>query len=77
LGQVDGDAVLYYRKPERLHTADSEFSVADIENMPRVDIAYSHAGSDGTAINAFADAGAKGIVLAGFAPGEADEQPVV
>ena len=69
LGQVDGDAVVYYRKPERLHTADSEFSVADIENMPRVDIAYSYAGADGTAINAFADAGAKGIVLAGFAPG--------
>jgi L-asparaginase len=69
LGQVDGDAVGYYRKPERLHTAESEFSVADIENMPRVDIAYSYAGSDGTAIQAFADAGAKGIVLAGFAPG--------
>ncbi|MER8788390.1 asparaginase [Mesorhizobium sp. M0983] len=69
LGQVDGDVVVYYRKPERLHTTGSEFSVADIENMPRVDIAYSYAGSDGTAINAFADAGAKGIVLAGFAPG--------
>jgi L-asparaginase len=69
LGQVDGDAVRYYRKPERLHTAGSEFSVDDIEKMPRVDIAYSYAGSDGAAIYAFADAGAKGIVLAGFAPG--------
>jgi L-asparaginase len=44
-GQVDGDAVRYYRKPERLHTAGSEFSVDD--EMPRVDIAYSYAGSTG------------------------------
>jgi L-asparaginase len=36
---------------------------------PRVDIAYSHAGADGTAVRAFASAGARGIVAAGFAPG--------
>jgi L-asparaginase len=69
LGQVDGEAVRYYRRTERSHTLDSEFSAADIKAMPRVDVAYSYAGSDGTAIRAFAAAGAKGIVLAGFAPG--------
>ncbi|WP_244621921.1 asparaginase [Neomesorhizobium albiziae] len=69
LGQVDGETVRYYRRTERLHTLESEFSVADIAAMPRVDVAYSYAGSDGTAIRAFAAAGAKGIVLAGFAPG--------
>ncbi|MDX8480645.1 asparaginase [Mesorhizobium sp. VK24D] len=69
LGQADGEMVCYYRRTERLHTLDSEFSVADIAAMPRVDVAYSYAGSDGTAIRAFAAAGARGIVLAGFAPG--------
>lgn len=69
LGQVDGETVRYYRRTERRHTLDSEFSIADIAAMPRVDIAYSYAGSDGTAIRAFAAAGAKGVVLAGFAPG--------
>jgi L-asparaginase len=34
-----------------------------------VDIAYAYAGADGTAIEAFVAAGAKGIVTAGFAPG--------
>ncbi|UCI32047.1 asparaginase [Mesorhizobium sp. B4-1-4] len=69
LGQVDGEMVRYYRRTERLHTVKSEFSIADIEAMPRVDVAYSYAGSDGTAIRAFTAAGAKGIVLAGFGPG--------
>ncbi|TGQ51175.1 asparaginase [Mesorhizobium sp. M1C.F.Ca.ET.193.01.1.1] len=69
LGQVDGETVRYYRRTERRHTLESEFSIADIAAMPRVDVAYSYAGSDGTAIRAFAAAGAKGIVLAGFAPG--------
>ncbi|TIT76551.1 MAG: asparaginase, partial [Mesorhizobium sp.] len=43
LGQVDGEAVRYYRRTERRHTLDSEFSIADIAAMPRVDVAYSYA----------------------------------
>ncbi|HEY4192028.1 MAG TPA: asparaginase [Mesorhizobium sp.] len=69
LGEVRGDEAVFYRRSERRHMADSEFSVEDIENMPRVDIVYSHAGADDTAIRAFVDAGAKGIVSAGFGPG--------
>jgi L-asparaginase len=37
--------------------------------LPRVDIAYTYTGSDGTAVRAFIEAGAQGIVSAGFAPG--------
>jgi L-asparaginase len=40
-----------------------------VEAFPRVDIAYSHAGADGTAITAFVAAGAAGIVSAGVLPG--------
>jgi L-asparaginase len=69
LGQVDGNEVQFYRQTERRHTMASEFAVADIARMPRVDIAYSYVGADGAAIRAFIDAGAKGIVSAGFGPG--------
>jgi L-asparaginase len=39
------------------------------DDLPRVDVAVSYLGSDGAAIAAFIDAGAKGIVSAGLLPG--------
>src|SRR5258708_29576040 len=68
LGHADGDAVAFYRKPLRRHAPDTEFEAEALDALPRVDVAYSHAGADGTAIRAFAAAGARGIVSAGFAP---------
>jgi len=69
LGHADGDAVAFYRRPVRCCAPDTEFDVVGMETLPRVDIAYSYAGGDGTAVRAFVAAGAKGIVAAGFAPG--------
>jgi len=69
LGHADGDAVAFYRKPLRRHAPDTEFDIRGLERLPRVDIAYAYAGSDGTAARAFVEAGAEGIVSAGFAPG--------
>lgn len=69
LGQVDGDHVRYYRRTERRHYPDTEFSFEGVAALPRVDIAYSYAGADGAAVRAFVAAGARGIVSAGFAPG--------
>jgi L-asparaginase len=48
---------------------DTEFDIRNLEHLPRVDIALSYAGNDGEAIRAFVAKGAKGIVLAAFAPG--------
>jgi L-asparaginase len=69
LGHADGDAVVFYRQPVRRRAPDTEFDIADLDALPRVDIVYSYAGADGTAVKAFAAAGARGIVSAGFAPG--------
>ena len=69
LGYADPDAVMFYRRPERRHTTDTPFDVGNSTTLPRVDIALSYAGSDGTAVQAFASAGARGLVAAGLAPG--------
>ena len=69
LGHADGDAVVFYRHPLRRHAPDTEFDVRTLDALPRVDIVYAYAGADGTAVRAFVEAGARGIVSAGFAPG--------
>jgi L-asparaginase len=69
LGQADADEICWYRRPLRRMAPDTEFDVRGLDALPRVDIAYTYAGADGTAIDAFVAAGAKGIVTAGFAPG--------
>lgn len=69
LGHADGDAIAYYRQPVRRRMPDTEFNIRSLDALPRVDIAYTYTGSDGTAVRAFIEAGAQGIVSAGFAPG--------
>ncbi|WP_341906644.1 asparaginase [Polaromonas sp. YR568] len=69
LGEVNGDGVNFYRRPIRRSYPATEFGIDHLEQLPRVDIAYSYAGEDGAAVRAFAAAGAKGIVIAGFPGG--------
>ena len=70
LGYADSDgAVIYYRRPERRHTSDSEFDVSNITELPPVDIAYAYAGVSGTVVDALVEAGVKGIVAAGLGSG--------
>src|SRR5690606_3964089 len=67
LGTVDADGrVSLHRRPAR-RPAGARFPAG--ATLPRVDIAYSHAGADAVAIDAFVAAGAKGIVVAANAPG--------
>lgn len=69
LGHADGDKIAFYRAPLRRRMPDTEFDIRTLDALPRVDIAYSYVGSDGTAVRAFMAVGARGIVSAGFAPG--------
>ncbi|GGJ41431.1 asparaginase [Neoroseomonas lacus] len=69
LGHADGDAITYYRRPLRRGAPQTEFDIRGLEALPRVDISYAYAGADGTAVRAFLESGADGIVSAGFAPG--------
>ncbi|GJE36365.1 asparaginase [Methylobacterium persicinum] len=69
LGHVDGESVRYYRRSERAHAPGTPFDIRCLTALPRVDVAYAHADADGTAVRAFRAAGARGIVMAGLAPG--------
>ena len=72
LGYADSDGkVVFYRTTTKRHTADSEFDVAKLDRLPRVDIALAHHGADGTAIDAFVRVGCEGIVAAGLGSGSA------
>lgn len=73
LGHADGDAIVFYRKPIRRAAPETEFDIRALDALPRVDIVYAYTGSDGTAARAFVEAGAKGVVSAGFAPGFAGQ----
>lgn len=70
LGVVDGDQTTWSRTGMKRHTTRSAFtSVRSAQEISRVDIIYSHVGADELPIKATVDAGARGLVSAGFAPG--------
>ena len=70
LGFADADGrVRYHHRTVKPHTTESEFDVAGLESLPRVDVVVSHAGADGAMIDACVAAGARGIVCAATGAG--------
>jgi L-asparaginase len=70
LGFADADGkVVYYHRPERKHTTQTEFDVGTAKALPRVDVVLSYVNADGVMIEAAAKAGAKGIVSAATGAG--------
>jgi L-asparaginase len=65
LGVADPERIVFHRPAVRAPA----FDIRSVSELPRVDIAYAYAGADGSAIDAFAAAGAKGIVVAGVGRG--------
>ena len=74
LGAVDADRVVYYRRTERRHTASSEFDVASIDRLPRVDVLLSYQDAPGDLISRAVEAGAAGIVVAGAGAGSVSRE---
>ncbi len=66
---MDADRVVYYRDLVKRQTANSEFDLAGVTTLPRVDVMHGLPGRDGDLIRAAVDAGAKGIVIAAAGAG--------
>ena len=69
LGVVDSDRVVYYRSGLKRHTAQSEFDISSVKELPRVDVILVYQGASGDLIKAAVDQGAKGIVIASAGAG--------
>jgi L-asparaginase len=76
IGTVAYGQTEFYRGPIGKHTADSQFTVAGVSALPRVDIIMAHENMDGALIDAAAAAGAKGIVIAGVGNGNLTQSAV-
>jgi L-asparaginase len=74
LGVVDPDRVAYTRQGERRGGAQSEFDLAGLAALPRVDVLWTYQGAPGDLIRAAVDAGASGIVVASAAGGTSGTQ---
>jgi L-asparaginase len=59
----------FYNNPEWKHTTASEFNVANVTKLPRVDIIYACADMSPDLIDAAVANGASGIVIAGVGNG--------
>lgn len=73
LGCIVGGKVRYYYSSIRPHTWQSEFDVNKTQQLPRVDIIYTHVGEDGVFVQAARAAGAQGIIYAGSGMGSIHE----
>jgi L-asparaginase len=70
LGLVDKDRISFYRRPLRRHTAQSEFDVSGLTDLPKVYVVYAYVGADGVLVDAAVAQGqAKGLILAAFPTG--------
>ena len=70
LGYVDADKVVYYRRPEKRHTVDSEFDLTSVKALPVVDVLYCYAQTNNAhLVEALVQGGTRGIVFAGTGAG--------
>ena len=69
LGYVDDDKVAFYRSSTKRHSANSEFDIAALTQLPKVAVAYSYVEPEPAMIRALVAAGVKGIVFAGTGNG--------
>ncbi|HXZ80879.1 MAG TPA: type II asparaginase [Terriglobales bacterium] len=66
----------FYNSPHWKHTMTSEFDVANVTALPRVDILYAYADMAADLIDASVANGAKGIIIAGVGNGNMNKASV-
>jgi L-asparaginase len=76
IGTVIYGKIKYFRRPFRKHTCRSEFSVAGVTDLPRVDILYACADMPADLVDCSVSRGAKGIVIAGDGNGNMNAETV-
>jgi L-asparaginase len=76
LGYVDDDAVSFYKASTRRHTTESEFSVSEGMQLPKVEVVSSYAECSTTPIRALARDGVDGIVFASPGAGSVSDAEV-
>jgi L-asparaginase len=70
LGYADSDGqVIFYRAVTRAHTLATQFTVATMQTLPRVDLVYAYGGADGLLVDAVRRHQSAGLVVAGFGSG--------
>lgn len=70
IGFVDFGNIKIYKNPIRKHTADSEFDIANVTELPKVDIVYGYEGGATDVIKGITgNKNLKGIVVAGVGDG--------
>ncbi|HEY2746690.1 MAG TPA: type II asparaginase [Polyangia bacterium] len=68
-GLVHTGKIDWFEPTNKPHTTKTEFSVANVEKLPRVDIIYAHASMPTDLIESAVKNGAKGVVVAGVGDG--------
>ena len=66
----------FYTSPTWKHTTQTEFDIASVTQLPRVDIIYAYADMPADLIDAAVAHGAKGIVIAGVGNGNMNKVAV-
>lgn len=66
----------FYNSPTWKHTTETEFDISGVTKLPRVDIIYAYEDMTPDLIDASANAGAKGIVIAGVGNGNMNKAAV-
>ncbi len=64
IGYIQNNEPYFFRSTNKRHTINSEFSIDNLNSIPRVDIVYGYLNDDSLHVQASVQAGAKGIVIA-------------
>ncbi|WP_028310947.1 type II asparaginase [Derxia gummosa] len=76
LGMIVEGKSYWFRAPVKRHTSNSEFDIANLTTLPRVDVGYGSGNANGDAFKAFAAAGAKAVINAGTGNGSVSKEVV-